>query len=910
MALTVTATASGPYAEQGIALTVKVVTGAAASQPGTTAADDTTVTTAELSITPAATGSWVYGAAINGAAATGFTAAAGTVLSANVPDTANTVTYATFRTTGTTVSGTPVTAGASAPSETAGFIGVALAEILASGTLAEDASSPAPVSSSAAVTVTTASFAPPGGCLLVAMVASNTTGAGDLTLGVSDTDGLSWALLAQSPSLGTAAVFAARYEPASSPAPAWAAARTGLPGDANAVNLPGQASQFLVAHAVTPVYEGDQLVAPGGQAAAGTGIAWVNLGVSDVGQPFAMPGGAAAVGRVTLPLSPSGAGADVTVSLCADSSGSPGTVLASARVPASWLAQLAAPSGLGTGGPLATAQSNAMMSGDGTTAAWTQPAVSLNGTGTYATPVTGGNYTILAGGYDPAAAAAVAAVSTVAYLGGQVLSGPVPQPPLPKAAFYGMAAATADTVVFAGGTAAGAYLSAVWTASWDPSTGTVGAWTAQTALPAPVVSGAMAASGSTVYAVGGNSTDSSTTSTATVWYASAVNGQVQSWAAGPALPQALSSPYAAVVNGWLVVAGGVNSSGTAQSAVYLSPIQANGSLGGWQDGPPLPVPAYAFAPGWNLAVTGSAVVIVSGPTTGGALSSFTQALTVTADGPAPAWQTPDCFSPGEFQAGCYPGGAPGTWQAFSLHLSSYDSVELFPLPVISVPLPASGLTPGGTYHITVHQDGGDANDYTLLALDPDALPAAAQSRPSAGGSWTALPDSLSVIASAWDQAPYGPVLHTWEDAGARITSMVYGGAYGDLLGLCEATAFPDGTMLAAVTQVTWNSAGQPSGLVQLALGRGRPRPVPDSTLLSILTGAGVAGVFCVLFVCGLVFPKFIVDDLKAEIGELKEALEAERDRANASVAGASATRDILAAIQLGRSIAAPPGDGT
>jgi hypothetical protein len=85
--------------------------------------------------------------------------------------------------------------------------------------------------------------------------------------------------------------------------------------------------------------------------------------------------------------------------------------------------------------------------------------------------------------------------------------------------------------------------------------------------------------------------------------------------------------------------------------------------------------------------------------------------------------------------------------------------------------------------------------------------------------------------------------------------------------------------------------------------------VPDSTLLSILTGAGVAGVFCVLFVCGLVFPKFIVDDLKAEITELKEALEAERDRANASVAGASATRDILAAIQLGRAIAAPPGDG-
>jgi hypothetical protein len=85
--------------------------------------------------------------------------------------------------------------------------------------------------------------------------------------------------------------------------------------------------------------------------------------------------------------------------------------------------------------------------------------------------------------------------------------------------------------------------------------------------------------------------------------------------------------------------------------------------------------------------------------------------------------------------------------------------------------------------------------------------------------------------------------------------------------------------------------------------------VPDSSLISILTGAGVAGVFCVLFVCGLIVPKFVVTDKDAEIAELKAALAAERDRGDASVAGASATRDILAAIQLGRSIGAPPGDG-
>ena len=84
--------------------------------------------------------------------------------------------------------------------------------------------------------------------------------------------------------------------------------------------------------------------------------------------------------------------------------------------------------------------------------------------------------------------------------------------------------------------------------------------------------------------------------------------------------------------------------------------------------------------------------------------------------------------------------------------------------------------------------------------------------------------------------------------------------------------------------------------------------MPDSAILSVLSSAGVAGVFCILFVLGLIVPKFVVEDLKSEVTELKEALEAERDRANASVAAASATRDVLAAIQLGRSIGPHPAD--
>lgn len=80
----------------------------------------------------------------------------------------------------------------------------------------------------------------------------------------------------------------------------------------------------------------------------------------------------------------------------------------------------------------------------------------------------------------------------------------------------------------------------------------------------------------------------------------------------------------------------------------------------------------------------------------------------------------------------------------------------------------------------------------------------------------------------------------------------------------------------------------------------------DSALLTVITGAGACGVFVVLFVIGLVFPKGVVDDLREENRELKQALTAERDRADAAVAAASTTRDILAAIQVGRSLTGGP----
>ena len=76
----------------------------------------------------------------------------------------------------------------------------------------------------------------------------------------------------------------------------------------------------------------------------------------------------------------------------------------------------------------------------------------------------------------------------------------------------------------------------------------------------------------------------------------------------------------------------------------------------------------------------------------------------------------------------------------------------------------------------------------------------------------------------------------------------------------------------------------------------------DSALLTALSSAGVAGVFCILFILGLIFPRPVVTDLKAEITELKAALEAERDRAATAVTAATATKDVLAAIQIGQTL--------
>jgi Glycosyl hydrolases family 16 len=181
--LTVTATAGG-NTDTGIALLVKVLTGASASQPGATAGQISA--TPSVSVTPQATGSKVYGALL-GLHGT-YTAVSGTTIDADNTEPVPVLEYVQFATTGTTTASTPVTVGATA---TANGISVSAAEILASGTIAEDASSPAAAFANAAETATTAAFTPPAGSVLVAMISSNGS-AGTTTMQVADNFGLAW----------------------------------------------------------------------------------------------------------------------------------------------------------------------------------------------------------------------------------------------------------------------------------------------------------------------------------------------------------------------------------------------------------------------------------------------------------------------------------------------------------------------------------------------------------------------------------------------------------------------------------------------------------------------------------------------------------------------------------------------
>lgn len=182
MGFTVTATQGGATAV-GTGISLYIVSGQLASQPGSTA----TASALSTSLTAQANGSLVFGSVL--ATPGTLSPLAGTTL---IGQTAvGGLTLGSLVSTSATTGGGSVTYGVT--SSGGAGISVALLEILAAGGLSPFAGNPAGLTGAGATSVTSPAVSPPGGSLLVAMVQSNGA-VGVTTISISDTSGygLSW----------------------------------------------------------------------------------------------------------------------------------------------------------------------------------------------------------------------------------------------------------------------------------------------------------------------------------------------------------------------------------------------------------------------------------------------------------------------------------------------------------------------------------------------------------------------------------------------------------------------------------------------------------------------------------------------------------------------------------------------
>lgn len=603
------------------------------------------------------------------------------------------------------------------------------------------------------------------------------------------------------------------------------AAENGFPANREAVNHADQLNQFLGTANTQVVYPGVAILAdnPGGNGQH-LNLSSVPPDIQDRSQSFVMPAAKTEIGRITLPLIQTGKGSDLKFTLCPDNgSGSPNlnAPICSTLIPASWLKNITIQGSLTTDvPPLVTTQYNSVAFLNDFSFSWTQPAVGPGGAALYATPCTDGLYLILSGGYTGSGPAAT--VATVQSLGLGVIGNPTLQPSLPQPTWYHGITTTSSSVIVAGGTDGGAIYASVWSASWDVNTGSIGAWTAQTSLPVPFEQGAMTSWGDFVYVVGGSATGALSDAYNTVYYADATNGQVQSWSLANKFPVGLQVPVVAAVNGWLIVCGGRDAANTARAETYYAKInETDGSLGPWYDGPDMPVAMYGLGSQWSYAATESALCTFSGLTSASTYTPQFQTLSVMTDSIG-TWWSQDSGAAGTYQIAAFPHGEPGNWQYNVIANTNYFGADTLVVPLVSVPLPATGLTPGATYHVVIHPLNETLSDYTQFYTgSTGTLPTYLLRSRYTNGAWIPQVNGRVFPMTIYDNTPGGAQpIHLWQDPNGTLTNLdnqamsastyVYD-FYGRLLGYCDAISQPQDPLnsntLTTASVSPWTATG-------------------------------------------------------------------------------------------------------
>ena len=198
-ATAVTATQTGGTAN-GLLVRLLVLTGTAATQNGASGSQTSWGGSGhQVTLTTTEAGSITWSVEINSTNAYPSPVAGNTVIDGVLDNTLDR-TYGTFRQTTPTVTPGSFAAG-STDSWNGGLAALEILPAVPGGTIATDASGPAVAYTLTATTVTTASFTPPAGALLVALVSSNGMNA-QTTVSVSDTTSLSWTQASVSNSIG------------------------------------------------------------------------------------------------------------------------------------------------------------------------------------------------------------------------------------------------------------------------------------------------------------------------------------------------------------------------------------------------------------------------------------------------------------------------------------------------------------------------------------------------------------------------------------------------------------------------------------------------------------------------------------------------------------------------------------
>lgn len=589
----------------------------------------------------------------------------------------------------------------------------------------------------------------------------------------------------------------------------WSAPRSGLLGDPGSVNASSQLNQLLGTHRDTIIYQGNKILTPEG---TGGGFSGSQFNANDKSQPFTMSG--TSIGRVQIPVIAFGDGADLIVSLCADNAGVPGTVITQTRVPAAWFTTLGkygavlntSPVQLTpTGSPLATASFNTFTMGNVATFNYTSGTPSGGGYGTIGPSVVNdGETTVVIIGGQNSANNYVTNVWSITYDGTNALANMVPQPSLPTGlGAYSACTITTDPssgaqyVIATGGATgnSGSYttIANVYASQLTGGTGQMSAWSTQTSLPQPMQTATATSSGNYVYIIGGITP--SNTVLNTVYWANVQNGQITGWNSGPPLPVGVYNAYTVCVNGFIFVIGGYTqpSNVNPTSAAWYAAINSDGSLGPWQSGPTMPFNNIAWDLGGSFMTASSDGLIVrGGPVANGGTPGLFS-LAVDVNGPAPSWQIEN-FGGFGFDALFANGSGQYYWfENFVYANTSYISSGFILCPYVSVPLPATGLTNGATYHIMMQQPTGaiDLNNTLGNVFDFNTFPGNPTEVFRARGSATWNTTTVAIPITIYDQSSSGTPIHTWEDNGTRISTYVFATTPDARpLGVLEATQQP------------------------------------------------------------------------------------------------------------------------